>query len=63
MPAFFEIRTKEEKGYATLFVRLQSRPLGVNYKMSTGLEVDIKAWTKAKGGSTAMTAYPWDTFS
>ena len=41
MPTFFEIRTKETKGYATLFVRLQSRPLGVNYKMSTGLEVDI----------------------
>ena len=57
MPTFFEIRTKETKGYATLFVRLQSRPLGVNYKMSTGLEVDIPSWNKAKKSSQAMTAY------
>ena len=48
MPTFFEIRTKETKGYATLFVRLQSRPLGVNYKMSTGLEVDIPPGTKPR---------------
>ena len=57
MPTFFEIRTKETKGYATLFVRLQSRPLGVNYKMSTGLEVDIPSWIKAKKSSQAMTSY------
>ena len=57
MPAFFEIRTKETKGYTTLYVRLQSRKHSVNYKMSTGLEVDITAWNKAKKSAQAMNSY------
>ena len=57
MPTFFEIRSKETKGYTTLYVRLQSRLHKVNYKMSTGLEVEISAWNKAKKSSTAMNSY------
>ena len=57
MPTFFEIRSKETKGYTTLYARLQSRTLGVNYKMSTGLEVDIPSWNKAKKSATAMNLY------
>lgn len=57
MPTFFEIRSKETKGYTTLYVRLQSRLHKVNYKMSTGLEVEIPAWNKAKKSATAMNSY------
>ena len=57
MATFFEIRTKKEKGNATLFVRCQSKVFGINYKMATGLEVDIKAWNKSKKSATTRQNY------
>ena len=57
MATFFEIRTKKEKGNATLFVRCQSKVFGINDKMATGLEVDIKAWNKSKKSATTRQNY------
>ena len=54
MATSFFLRTKETQGYTTLFVRLQSRKLGINYKLSTNLEVDIKAWQKAQESAQAL---------
>lgn len=54
MATSFFLRTKETQGYTTLFVRLQSRKLGINYKLSTNLEVDIKAWEKAQESAQAL---------
>ena len=54
MATSFFLRTKETQGYTTLFVRLQSRKLGINYKLSTNLEVDIKAWQKAQDSAQAL---------
>ena len=53
---FISPRPKEEK-YTTLFVRLQSRKLGINYKMSTNMEVDIATWNKAGEDVKAMKAF------
>ena len=46
--------TTEKKGNATLFVRLQSRKHGINYKVASALEVDILAWNKSKKSSTTL---------
>ena len=43
---FITPKPKEDK-YTTLFVRLQSRRLSINYKMTTNMEVDIKMWQDA----------------
>jgi integrase len=54
--------SEEKKGEATLFVRLQSRKHGINYKVASALSVDIQAWNKSKKSSTTMNnfrnAYP-----
>ena len=54
MATSFFLRTTQTQGYTTLFVRLQSRKLGINYKLSTNLEVDIKAWEKAQESAQAL---------
>jgi integrase len=41
--------TKKEDGDATLFVRLQSRKLGINYKMATPLVANIREWNDNYG--------------
>ena len=46
--------TTEKRGNATLFVRLQSRKHGINYKVASALEVDILAWNKSKKSSTTL---------
>lgn len=48
MATEFKLRTKETKGFATLIVRCQSRKQGFDYRMASGLEVDIKAWNNSK---------------
>lgn len=62
MATEFKIRTKETKGTATLIVRCQSRVLGIDYRMASGLEVDIQAWNRSKKSSTTLKnfrdAYP-----
>ena len=55
MATAFKIRTKETKGFTSLIVRCQSRVHGIDYRMASGLEVDIQAWLKAKK-SVAMQA-------
>jgi integrase len=57
MATFFEIRTKKTKGRTSLFVRCQSKVHHINYKMSTGLEVDINAWNRGKTSSTVRQNY------
>lgn len=54
--------TTEKKGEATLFVRLQSRKQGINYKVATPLDVDVQAWNKSKKSAITLKnfreAYP-----
>ena len=57
MPTFFVIRTNKEKGKATLICRCQSHKDKLNFRMATGLEVDIEAWNNARGK-----AENWDRF-
>ena len=54
MATSFFLMTTEKKGSATLFVRLQSRIHGINYKVASGLEVDIQAWNKSKKSNTTL---------
>lgn len=49
MATSYYLMTKKTDGEATLFVRLQSRKLAINYKMATPLSVDIKAWQDSYG--------------
>ncbi|MBO4916548.1 MAG: site-specific integrase [Bacteroidales bacterium] len=62
MATSFFLMSEEKKGEATLFVRLQSRKHGINYKVASALSVDIQAWNKSKKSSTTMNnfrnAYP-----
>ena len=53
----FKIRTKGTKGFTSLIVRCQSRALGIDYRMTSGLEVDIQAWNKSKKSNTTLTNY------
>ena len=52
--SFFITPKPEATGYTTLFVRLQSRKLGINYKMTTNMEVGISTWQKAEKDLKAM---------
>ena len=54
MATSFFLMTTEKKGNATLFVRLQSRKHGINYKVASALDVDILAWNKSKKSSTTL---------
>ena len=57
MATEFKIRTKETKGFATLIVRFQMRHAGVDYRMVSGLEVDIQAWNKSRKSAQALTKF------
>lgn len=57
MATSFFLMTTEKKGNATLFVRLQSRKHGINYKVASGLEVDIQAWNKSKKSNITLNNY------
>ena len=48
MPTIFVTRTKETTGFTSLIVRCQSFVHGINYRMASGLEVDVKAWKNSK---------------
>ena len=52
--SFFITPKPEATGFTTLFVRLQSRKLKINYKMTTNMEVDITTWQKAEQDLKAM---------
>lgn len=55
MAAKFYIKAKEgEKGYSDIFVRLQSRKFGFDYRYTTHIEVDIATWQKAEKDRKAM---------
>lgn len=54
MATEFKIRTKETKGYTSLIVRCQSKALGIDYRLSSGLDVDIQAWNKSKKTPTTL---------
>lgn len=54
MATEFKIRTKETKGYTALIVRCQSRIHGIDYRMVSGLEVDIQSWNKSKKSATLL---------
>lgn len=44
---FFISNSSDAAGYSTLFVRLQSRRLSLNYKLSSGLKVDASLWRQS----------------
>ncbi|SKC47716.1 Phage integrase SAM-like domain-containing protein [Bacteroidales bacterium WCE2004] len=54
MATEFKIRTKESKGMTSLVVRCQSRVHGIDYRLASGLEVDIQAWNKSKKSTTTL---------
>ena len=55
MATSFYIKAREdEKGYATLFVRVQSTKLKINHRLSTHMEVNIPSWFKAEKDVKAM---------
>ena len=54
MATEFKIRTKETKGSTALIVRCQSRVHGIDLRMVSGLEVDIKAWKNSKKTPTTL---------
>ena len=54
MATSFFLMTTEKKGDATLFVRLQSRKHSINYKVASGLAVDIQAWNKSKKSNVTL---------
>ena len=54
MATEFKIRTKEKKGFTALIVRCQSKALNIDYRMSSGLNVDIQAWQKSKKSPTTL---------
>lgn len=57
MATFFVIRTEEKKGFTSLIVRCQSKVHGINYRMTSGLEVDIQAWNKSKKSPTTLSNF------
>jgi len=57
MATEFKIRTKETKGYTALIVRCQSRVHGIDYRMVSGLEVDIQAWNKSRKSAAGLAKY------
>ena len=54
MSASFYIMSKEPKGYATLFVRLQNTKQKINHRFATRIQVDIKSWNNSKKGPTQL---------
>lgn len=54
MATEFKIRTKATKGYTGLIVRCQCPTQGIDYRMTSGLEVDIQAWMKSKKSPTTL---------
>lgn len=54
MATFFVTRTDEKKGFTSLIVRVQSKVHKINYRLSSGLEVDIQAWNRSKKSKTTL---------
>ena len=52
--SFYIKAAEDEKGYATLFVRVQSTKLKINHRLSTHMEVNIPSWYKAEKDVKAM---------
>ena len=57
MATTFFINTKKDAGFASLFVRLQSRKLKINYKIASSIEVDIQKWNNSLKGDTQLRNY------
>lgn len=57
MATTFFINTKKDAGFASLFVRLQSRKLKINYKAASPIEVDIQKWNNSLKGDTQLRNY------
>jgi len=54
MATEFKIRTKATKGFTGLIVRCQCPTQGIDFRMASGLEVDIQAWIKSKKSPTTL---------
>ena len=57
MGASFFIRTNAKSGPATLFVRLQSVRQGINIRLATPIQVDIREWSNSRKSRIA-----WQNF-
>ena len=51
MAVNFVLRTSHDKGMATLFARVRSRKLKIDFKVDTLVEVDIEQWKKAQSSA------------
>ena len=54
MAASFYVTEKKKNGYATVFVRLQCKPQGVDIKMKTPIEVEYEAFKRFLKGKGAV---------
>ena len=54
MAASFYVTEKKKNGYATVFVRLQCKPQGVDIKMKTPIEVEYEAFKRYLKGKGAV---------
>ena len=57
MATKFTIRTKATKGYTALIVRCQAPTKGIDYRITSALEVDIQSWNKAKKTATGLAKF------
>ena len=57
MSASFFIMSKEKRGFATLFVRLQNTKQKINHRFATRIQVDIQAWNNSLKGGTQLKNY------
>ena len=55
--AKFYLRSKKEKGTASLYVDINRPSLAIRWKVATGIMVDVAAWNKAQTSARAMAKY------
>ena len=57
MAVSFVLRTQNSSGMATIFARVRSRKLNLDYKIDTLMQVDIAAWKKSQTSADALSKF------
>ena len=57
MAVSFVLRTQNSSGMATIFARVRSRKLNLDYKIDTLMQVDIAAWKKSQTSAEALSKF------
>ncbi len=53
----FFLRTKQTKGNASLYVRVNRPTLGISWWLCTGITVDVESWNKAQKSASSLAKY------